>query len=243
MASNMIAKTILFTSGKGGVGKSTLSSTAAKLLCARGKRVLIVDCDVSLRTLDIMLSVSSIVMFDWYDVVEENCSPEAALVTTAGPKLLAAPVGDVIIDADDVSKLIKIYESHYDYIILDCPAGVGRVFDATIQNVDMAIVVSTPDRVCARSSGIAVEKAMQNNVETRLIINRFKKDVMKNGRCLNIDEMIDEVNAQLIGVVPEDPSIALSTLNGELLDPNSKSVKAMERIVRRLEGEEVPLKI
>ena len=243
MENKMVAKKILFTSGKGGVGKSTLSTTFAKLLCTRGKRVLMVDCDVSLRTLDIMLSVSSIVMFDWYDVVEENCTPDVALVTTAGPKLLAAPVGDVMIDANDMKKLMSIYETHFDYIILDCPAGVGRMFDAAISAVDLAIIVSTPDKVCARSAGVAATKAANAGVKTKLIINRFKKGVVRNGRCLNIDEVVDEVDVQLIGVVPEDPEIALSTLNGELIDPNSKAVKAMERVMRRLDGEDVPLKI
>ncbi len=240
---NMRSKRILFTSGKGGVGKSTLATVFAKVQAARGKTVLMIDCDVCLRTLDIMLSVSSLVLYDWYDVVEENCNPDAALVYAGNIKLLAAPTGEVLVDATDFEKLIKTYEHEFDYIVLDCPAGVGDVFEAAVAVVDIAFVVSTPDAVCARSAGVAAKRAQQMGTECNLIINRFKKDIVTGGRGLNLDEVIDATGARLIGVVPEDSSLALSTLNGELVDPSSKSAKAMKRIVRRLDGEYVPLKI
>lgn len=240
---DFVAKKVLFTSGKGGVGKSTLSTTYAKILCAQGFNVLMVDCDVCLRTLDIMLSVSSLVLYDWYDIVEDNVDARSALITTGGPKLLAAPTGEVNVTPEDMRKLVKTYERDFDYIVLDCPAGVGNVFDAVLSVADLALIVSTPDNVCVRSASVAAMKAAEKDVEARLIINRFQRGVTFGGRALNIDEVIDATGVQLVGVVPEDKALVLSMLNGELVDPNTKSVKAMERIIKRLNGEYVPLKI
>lgn len=238
-----MAEKILFTSGKGGVGKSTISTTLAKLLCAEGKEVLIVDFDVALRTLDIMLSVSSLVLYDWYDVLEETCEPDAALLKTNGPKLLAAPVSGVEVTTDDIKRLMSFYEDKFDYILLDCPAGVGSMFHAALAAADTAVIISTPDLICVRSAAVAADMAADAGVSSRLIINRVKKNVIKNGRALNIDEVIDATGVQLIGVVPDDMQLSLSVLNGELIDPSSKSVKAIGRIMRRLMGENVPLKI
>ena len=240
---DLSGKKILFTSGKGGVGKSTLSTTYAKVLCAEGHSVLMIDCDVALRTLDIMLSVSSLVLYDWYDIIEGNVDTRSALITTGGPKLLAAPTYDVDVSAADMRKLISIYDHEFDYIILDCPAGVGPIFEAVLGVADMAILVSTPDNVCVRSASVAAEKAADAGVETRLIINRFQKGVVHGGRALNIDEVVDATGVQLVGVVPEDKGLVLSMQNGELVDPNSKAVKAMKRIARRLDGERAPLKL
>ena len=102
------AEKILFTSGKGGVGKSTLSTTFAKILNSQGEKVLMIDFDISLRTLDIMLSVSDTVLYDWYDVITERCDSEAALLKTRGPYLLAAPIGDVRVNEEDIKKLVSL---------------------------------------------------------------------------------------------------------------------------------------
>lgn len=238
-----MAQKILFTSGKGGVGKSTLSTTFAKVLCSQGKTVLMIDFDVSLRTLDIMLSLSDSVLYDWYDVIKENCEPGAAPVKGKGPALLPAPLGEVEVSKEDVKRLIDLYDDEYDYIILDSPAGVGPVFELALGVVDLAMVVSTPDLVCVRSAAVAADKISDCGVNARLIINRFKKSIVTNGQALNIDEVIDATGVQLIGVVPEDINLSLALLNGELIDPGIKSVRAVKRIIRRINGEKVPLRI
>ena len=237
------AKKILFTSGKGGVGKSTLSTTFAKLLSSQDKKVLMIDFDISLRTLDIMLSVSDLVLYDWYDVITEKCNPETALLKTKGPYLLAAPIGDISVDERDIKKLISFYDNDFDFIILDCPAGVGDILTLTLGISDSAFIISTPDFVCVRSAAVAARKAFDMSVPSRLIINRFKKNTVTNGRALNIDDVIDATGVQLIGVVPDDMDLSLTILNGELIDPALPSVKAVKRIIKRMNGENIPLNI
>ncbi len=237
------AEKILFTSGKGGVGKSTLSTTFAKILSSQGEKVLMIDFDISLRTLDIMLSVGDTVLYDWYDVITERCDSEAALLKTRGPYLLAAPIGDVHVNEDDIKKLVSLYEKDFDFIILDCPAGVGDVLSLTLSAADTAFIISTSDSVCVRSAAVAAKKAADKGVSTRLIINRFKKNTVTNGRALNIDDVIDATGVQLIGVVPDDMDLSLSMLNGELIDPALPSVKAVRRIIKRMNGENIPLNV
>ena len=241
--SEKTAKRIMFTSGKGGVGKSTLSTTFAKLLVAGGEKVLIIDFDISLRTLDIMLGVSSLVVYDWADVIEEVCHPETAIIEKNGLDLLAAPNKNIKPGPEDIKKLISYYENEYDYIILDCPAGVGEILDLTLLVSDLAIVVSTPDYVCVHSASVAAEKINDAGVESRLLINKFKKNITSSGRALTVDDVIDATETQLIGIVPEDLYLSLSLLNGEMLDVNLKSVKAMSRVVERVKGKYVKLKI
>ena len=237
------AKKIMFTSGKGGVGKSTLSTTFSKLLVAGGDKVLIIDFDVSLRTLDIMLGVSTLVVYDWGDVIDDVCNSQTAIISKNGLDLLAAPNKSIKPTSDDIKRLISFYEDNYDYIILDCPAGVGEILDLTLSVADLAIVVSTPDFVCVHSASVAAEKINDAGVESRLLINKFKKNITSSGRALSVDDVIDATETQLIGIVPEDLYLSLSLLNGEMLDANLKSVKAMSRVVQRVKGKYIKLKI
>lgn len=237
-------KKILFTSGKGGVGKSTLSVSFAKLLAQRGNRVLLVDFDMALRTLDIMLGVGNVVLYDWYDVIDGRCTPSQAILNSGhGPDLLAAPPDRPSFELEDVKWLIKQYEDSYDYMIFDSPAGVGRGFEAASFTADFAFVVSTPDIICVRSAEVAGERLEKAGIETRLLINRFERKRVSKGKLLNIDETIDRTGMQLIGVVPNDNLLSETAQHGIPLDGRRKSTKALERIIDRFLGEEVPLKL
>ena len=237
-------KKILFTSGKGGVGKSTLTASFAKILYARGARVLVVDFDIALRTLDLMLNIGDRVLYDWADVIYGRCEPsEAILHNAGGPDLLPAPLRGVTVTEAQIDDLLQDYEEDYDYILLDSPAGVGRGFEAAVCSADRAIIVSTPDKVCVRRAAVAADRLVDRGIPARLVINRFQKKTVENWKALNIDDVIDSTGRQLIGVVPEDAKLAQSVLNGAPLDQSGKGARAIARILDRMQGQEIPLKI
>ena len=239
------ARKFLFTSGKGGVGKSTLAATFARLLADQNTKVLVIDFDMALRTQDIMLGLSSQVVYDWGDVMDGRCRPLTAIVSDSfnGPELLAAPLKQRVVTREQARDLVNQYVSYYDYIIMDSPAGVGAGFLASAWAADYAFVIATPDPVAVHSAEVASGLLEEEGIETRLIINRFRKRMVENGMALNIDEVIDTVGARLIGVVPEDLQLAVASQKGRNVDLRRKSAKAMGRILRRMKGEHVPLKI
>lgn len=239
------AKKILFTSGKGGVGKSTLTATMGRVLASQDKKVLIVDFDIGLRTQDIMFGIGEQIVYDWYDVMVENCKPMAAVLpaTFAGPDILAAPLSPHPIRESQVKTLIGHYEDFYDYILIDGPAGVGSGFTAASWGADLALVISTPDAVSVHSASVAADLLKEANIPCRLIINRFVRKSVEREYALNIDNTINAVGARLVGVVPEDMQLALAAQNGTGVDLRRKSARAMMRICSRLAGENVPLKL
>jgi len=139
--------------------------------------------------------------------------------------------------------LIQNYEPYYDYIILDSPAGIGQGFEAAVSPADAAFVVSTPDKVCVRSAAVAAECLEEHGVPARLIINRFSRRSLEKGGRLNIDDVIDSTGLQLIGVVPEDPSLTEAALTGGPVDQRRRGAKAILRIQQRMSGESVPLRL
>ncbi len=238
-------KKILITSGKGGVGKSTLAAAFAKAMVARGERVLLIDFDISLRTLDLMLNAGDKVLYDWGDIVRGDCEPlEAVVQGENGPDLLAAPLTvPPGCTEEKITEFVDRLAESYDTIILDSPAGVGHGFRAARATADSAILVSTPDRICVRSAAVAADKLLERGIPSRLLINRFNKRTVGRGRALTVDDVIDNTGLQLIGIVPEDPILVESAQNGEPLDPTSKGARAIERVLDRIGGEDVPLKL
>ncbi|MDR0315146.1 MAG: AAA family ATPase [Oscillospiraceae bacterium] len=235
-------KKIAFTSGKGGVGKSTLVSAIGQSLCEKGHKVLLVDCYMGLVSLDIMLSLNQTV-YNWYDVISGACSPDKALTQGDGPYLLSAPQKRVDVTEQDMIDLIEKYENDFDFILIDSPAGIGHGFKLSLAMANDAIVVSTPDNVCARGVGAAVAGIYEAGLAPRLIINRLKKKGVKRNDLLNVDTVIDQTGARLIGVVFEDEKFSVAINKGQKPPDYLKASKAVGRITRRLQGEELCLKL
>lgn len=237
----------VITSGKGGVGKSTVTVGLGRALAARGRRVLLVDCDAGLRSLDRMTGVEENLVFDMADVVFARCAPAEAIYPcgeTEGLYLLPAPsLGEDMIRPGVMKKLVPLLKRYFDHVLLDSPAGVGSGFRSAASGADRALVVCNPDPVCVRSAGVARELLGKLGVpEMRLVINRFNRELFRETDAYSdLDGVIDGAGIRLMGVVPEDFALAASFLQGKSAREDSPGMKALCRVAGRLEGETIPL--
>lgn len=233
-----MAKKIILASGKGGVGKSSLTAGIAVSLCEMGLNTLVVDFDIGMGCLDLILAADDTGIFNWGDVINGHCEPSDALRSTIGPKLLVAPPEfDESYTEDAVKEMISKYDSEFDYILFDAPAGVRGGFLLAASCADEGIIVSTPDEVCVRVGLYAGDILYSKGIESvRLVINRFNKRLTLLGHYLNIDEVIDATVLQLLGVVPEDKKISYCSVTGMQNLEYSKAKSAFFRIAKRLEG-------
>ena len=240
-----MAKKIVIASGKGGVGKSSLTVGLCRALAARGRRVLAVDCDLGLRSLDLLFQAGDALVFDWGDVLRGSCDAQQALVDAGGISLLAAPLQESAdFTADGMRAMIGNYEDDFDFILIDAPAGVVGEFSLAAAMADSALVVATADSVCLRSAGRAADCLRAAGVaDLRLILNRFHRLAVENSFLTNVDDAIDRVGVQLIGIVPEDPEVTFRLPKGEPLPKKNPAKRAFERIAARIEGESIPLKL
>lgn len=240
-----MAKKIIFASGKGGVGKSTLTAGIAVSLCKMGFKTLVIDFDIGMGCLDLILSADTNGLFNWGDVIDGNCDAVSALRQTDGPSLLVAPQSfSELYTSAAVRTMIKEYNDMFDYILMDAPAGVSGGFILAAESADSGIIVSTPDNVCVRVGGYAADKLFEHGMkDVRLVINRFDKKLVTKGSYLNIDEVIDATYLQLIGVVPSDKVLALACVSGIKNFAKSPACSALDRISQRINGKNINLKI
>ena len=237
-----MAEIIVIASGKGGSGKSTFASGISNALAALGKKVLAADCDIGLRSLDLMFGVTEKVVFDWGDLLLERCTREQALICGKIDFLAAPRSFDDEFTPENVAKLFRSFSNDYDYIILDGPAGIDRGMQLAASAADRAIVVSTADKICVRSCSRAFDELRRLGVvDTRLVINMFEVKPACKHKLLNIDQCIDETGVQLIGVIPRDINIGFSSVTGKAPDADAPSSLAFNRIAMRITGRRVPL--
>ncbi len=237
----------VITSGKGGVGKSTVTVGLGRALAQRGRRVLLVDCDAGLRSLDRMTGTEENLVFDISDVVFGRCAPAEAIYPcgeSEGLFLLPAPSsGEDLIYPGVMKKLVPLLKEYFDYVLLDSPAGVGVGFRAAACAADRAILVCSPDPVCVRgTSAVSVLLERLEVKDRRLVIDRFNGDFFSaTGAYGDLDGVIDGAGVRLMGVVPEDFSMAAAFLKGRPARGGSPGMMALSRIAGRLEGEDIPL--
>ena len=234
---------IVVASGKGGVGKSTISACLAQELSARGHRVLLIDCDIGLRSLDLILGVDEHVLFTWADVALGRCTLQQAVMVFGSIHLLCAPLTPERALEDNMLQTLMPTCGDYDVVLIDAPAGIGFGFRAAVLAANRCLIVSTADPICVRSVSAAAARARRYGCkDIRLIINRFDRRLALRGELMMIDEIIDQTEAQLIGVVPQQSRLFSRTANGEPL--NAKLVRrAVAQIAARLDGANVPLDI
>lgn len=239
-----MAKIYLVCSGKGGVGKSTLTVCLSRALCRRGKRVLLVDCDKGFRTLDLLTGLGGEAVYDWRDVLLARCAPQDAVLKTPDGALgLLVPPADPDSEpaAEDFFAMLSSLLPEYDFCFLDAPAGASEWVRSLARGADTALLVATPDAVSVRAAAHTAQCICdgENAPETRLLINRFDADAAKDGECFSADRVVSETYVRLLGAVPEDAHLAKFAAGKK---PARQTEAAFDRIAGRLLGEEIPFR-
>jgi len=243
-----MGEVIVITSGKGGVGKTTTSANLGCGLAIAGKNVVLIDADIGLRNLDVVMGLENRIVYDLVDVVEGKCRLKQALIKDKRyPNLCllaAAQTKDKsAVSPEQMVKLCETLREEHDYIIIDCPAGIEQGFKNAIAGADRAIVVATPEVSSVRDADRIVgllEAAEIKNI--RLILNRLRPEMMKRGEMMTIDDVVDILAIDVLGLVPDDEYIVVATNKGEpaVADNNSRAGAAFRNITQRIMGNEVP---
>ena len=244
-----MGKVIVVTSGKGGVGKTTSTANLGTALALLGKSVIVVDADVGLRNLDIVMGLESRVVYTSMDVIEKQCELNKALVRDRrvdGLMLLAASQKNNKDDMqpEQMKAICDKLRTTYDFILVDSPAGIERGFRNASAGADEAIVVTTPDVSAIRDADRIIGLLQNADIEPiNLIINRFSPQLVGNGSMMDQADVLDILNIDLIGVVPEDSGVITSTNRGIPLvyEDGSPGAQAYMRIARRLTGQRIPI--
>ena len=235
----------VITSGKGGAGKSTVTAGLGYALSQHSGRVLLIDADAGLRSLDLMLGVGGTTMYDLADVFAGNCEPVRAIYPSPvfqNVFVLPAPIRlEDMCTPQEMRSLCRGLAAYYDQVIIDCPAGLGRGFDTAVAAADRALVVSTPDMVCARDAQILAHLLEAKRLRTHLIINRLRPAKVMDGSMPDVDEIIDTAGIQLLGILPEDEEVAVANANGRPLPSACNAAVCFANIARRFLGDSVPL--
>jgi len=242
-------KAIVITSGKGGVGKTTTTANLGTALALLGKKICLIDADIGLRNLDVVMGLENRIVYDLIDVVEEQCRLEQALIKDKrNENLVLLPAAQTrdkdAVSEEQMKELILKLKERMDYILVDSPAGIEQGFRNAIAGADKAIIVTTPEVSAVRDADRIIGMVEAEGVnDPDLIINRIRQDMVDRGDMMNIEDMIEILAIDILGVVPEDEGIVVSTNKGEpiVLSNNHKAGEAFNNIARRLEGEDVPL--
>lgn len=244
-----MGEVIVITSGKGGVGKTTTTANIGTGLALLGKKVVLIDTDIGLRNLDVVMGLENRIVYDLVDVIEGTCRMKQAIIKDKrfeGLYLLpAAQTRDKSsVKPEQMIKLVEEMKNEFDYILIDCPAGIEQGFKNAIAGADKAIVVTTPEVSAVRDADRIIGLLEANELRNpKLLINRVRIDMVKRGDMMSMDDIIDILAIDLLGVVPDDEKVIESTNRGEPAVTDSKSIagKAYRNVTRRINGEEVPI--
>ncbi len=242
-----MGEVIVITSGKGGVGKTTTTANLGTGLAKLGKKVVLIDTDIGLRNLDVVMGLENRIVYNLVDVVEENCRRNQALIKDKKYENLfllpAAQTRDkTSVTPEQMKKLTDELKQEFDYIILDCPAGIEQGFKNAIAGADRAIVVTTPEVSAVRDADRIIGLLEANEIKNpQLIVNRLRPDLIKRGDMMSSSDVVEILAVELLGQVPDDENIVIATNNGEpLVGDSSLAGQAYMNICRRVTGENVP---
>ena len=242
-----MGEVIVITSGKGGVGKTTTTANIGAGLSEAGKKVVVIDTDLGLRNLDVVMGLENLIVYNLVDVIEGSCRLKQALIRDKRYENLyllpsAQTKDKSAISPGQMKKLTSELKEEFDYILLDCPAGIEQGFQNAIAGADRAIVVTTPEVSAIRDADRIIGLLEQNHLhKIDLVINRIRMDMVKRGDMMSVDDVTEILSVPLIGALPDDEQVVIGTNQGEpVVGLDAKAGKAYLNICKRILGIEVP---
>jgi septum site-determining protein MinD len=244
----MTGKVITVTSGKGGVGKTTATANMGAALADLGHKVVCIDADIGLRNLDVVLGLENRIVYDLVDVVEGRCRLRQAMIRDKRlPELYLIPAAQTrdksAVSPSDMVRLCDELRPEYDWILIDSPAGIERGFRNAVAPADIVVVITNPEVSAVRDADriIGLVEAEEKG-PARLVINRIKPEMVRRGDMLAVEDVLELLAVELIGMVPDDENVLMGSNRGApvALDGKSRAGQAFRNIARRLQGENVP---
>lgn len=247
----MPGKTIVITSGKGGVGKTTTVANLGSALAMRGLSVVLIDADIGLRNLDVVMGLENRIVYNVVDIVEGRCRVEQAMIRDRKINSLYLIPAAQTRDKDAVmpeamKKLCDQLAETFDYVLVDCPAGIEQGFRNAIAGARKALIVTTPEVSAIRDADRVIGLLEANMLrDIHLIINRVNQKMIRRGDMMSTEDICSLLSIPLIGVIPESEEVVISTNRGIPLVHEKKSpvATAFKRIAARLEGENIPISL
>ncbi len=244
-----MSEIIVVTSGKGGVGKTTTVANIGVGLALKGYRVVVIDADIGLRNLDILLGMENDVVYDIADVVLCNCGLREALVRSEyNNNLFLLPASQSLdkykLKLEDINSICQKLSDEFDYIIIDCPAGIGSGFENAVYKADRAIVVTGGEKTAVRDADCVIGRLESLGVnKSHILINRIRKNLVKSGDMIRPDDVIDTLGTKIIGLVPDDDDVISATNMGKpcVLDASSIAGLTYLNVCERILGNQVPV--
>ena len=246
-----MGRVIVVTSGKGGVGKTTACANIGAALAKAGKEVLLIDTDIGLRNLDTVLGLENRIVFDLVDVIENKCRIKQAIIRDRRNEHLSLMAASQTRDKNAVNEaqmkhLLSELRNQYDFILLDCPAGIEQGFKNAIAGADEALVVCTPEVSSVRDGDRVIGLMAAGEIaHTSLVVNRIRPDMVSKGDMLAVEDVEDILGQKAIGAVLDDAAVVKASNLGEAVIsmPKSLAGREYENIARRLMGENIPINI
>ena len=243
-----MGEVILFTSGKGGVGKTSIAASAGAHMAELGKKVLLVDMDFGLRNLDIITGLENFIFNNAFDAIKKKCKLDEAVLesrNTKGLFILPAPQtksADSITE-EEFDMFITSVKDDYDYILIDSPSGIDRGFYNVINAADRVIVVTTAEVMSCRDADKVISILKEKRIfNITVLINRLKVELMSKEEFMSVDDVMELLPADIIGIIPEDDNAYLLINHGETFNKSeSPAGVSLRKVVSRIMGEDIPL--
>lgn len=247
----MEGKIIVISSGKGGVGKTTATASIGAALAIEGKKVVVVDMDIGLRNLDVVMGLENRVVFNIVDVARGKCKVrQAAIKDRRIDNLYLIPASQSdnkdALTPQDMIRMAKELRREFDFILMDCPAGIERGFENAVAAADEAVVVCTPEVSSIRDADRVIGLLYAKSIPPKLLVNRIVPAMVERGDMLSYQDVVDVLSIDLVGLVEADDQVVVSTNSGVpiVMQSGSKAGQAFTRIAMRLNGRpDLPIEV